>query len=179
MIFAVVTLLDEEAREKIHGILLNSGESKLAIPDKEFTHLSWIVAGKMDISRVENELMRIAKVSIPIKIQSGGLGIFPGENPAIVLNFARTESLTKFHKTIFEKCTGILGEIKPYSNTEYWMPHVTLMHSNEQSDAKMNLLFQQLYKSISIEICLDNLAILYDDEKNSGMLKRCQFMLEC
>jgi 2'-5' RNA ligase len=175
MIFAVASLIEQSVWQKILDSIPKSKVTLVNYDNSEFAHISWIVSQQMDVMKVEKTLKSISSSQSPLIIPSGGLGIFCGEKPVVTLQLVRNPALNRLHTKVWTNCHEDMEDSKPYYSPEFWMPHVTLMHEELASKDYSELLMNCIYSPIQMEIPLNNLAIIYQDDQNAGVLSCYDF----
>jgi 2'-5' RNA ligase len=175
MIFAVATLIDKVVWKKILDSIPKSRIALVYHDNLEFAHISWIVSQQMDVVKVERTLQSISSFQSPIMASSGGLGIFCNENPVITLQLVRNPSLNHLHTKVWTKCHRDMENSKPYYSPDFWMPHVTLLHDEFTQMEYSEFLSNCIFSPIQMDIPLTNLAIMYQDGQNTGVLSYSNF----
>lgn len=174
MFFAIATLVDDLSWERILG--MNPAVRDLIVSHhapQEFVHFSWVVSEEIDKEKTIKSLIDASKSIHPFKVQSGGIGTFPGKIPAVTYIIARNRALDMAHSLIWEKCSGHMGEIKKNYSPDRWIPHITLLHYGLDSRDYCEFLEKSIENEISFSIDVNNLAIIFKDETSAGMLYKC------
>lgn len=175
MIFAVASLIEQSVWQKILDSIPKSRIALVNHDNSEYAHISWIISQQMDVLKVEKTLKTISSTQSPMLISSGGLGIFSGEKPVVTLQLVRNSSLNILHNKVWTKCHKDMENSKPYYSPDFWMPHVTLLHDEFTTLDYSEFLMSCIYSPIQLDIPLTNLAIMYQDGQNAGVLSRYNF----
>lgn len=171
MNYAIVSLIDQTAWQAILGLIPESREAILNRKAKtDFTHFSWLVSKNLEVTKVKRSLQAIAKQQSHFTISSGGVGVFPGENPVISFLLARNSVIDHLQTRIWKKCQKNMTEINPYYFPDVWMPHVTLFHHGMTSQDYETFFRTSVYSPINFELRVDNLAIIFQNGDSAGIV---------
>jgi len=171
MFYAVATLIDQTTWGRI--LDKNPAVRELIVSrqiKQEFVHFSWLISEDMDEKKTIKLLDDVAKSTVEFDIQSGGLGIFTGNVPAITYILARNESVTRTHLQLWEKCVGLMGSINMKYSPERWIPHITILHYGLETREYCEFLEKSMDIDVSFTIEVNNLAIIFKDENSAGLL---------
>lgn len=178
MIYAVVSLIDKETWRGILNLMPESRQTIARQNETEIIHLSWVVCQQIKEKKLVKDLQNISEHQSVLKISSGGMGIFCGEKPKITLNLARNKKIARLHSKIWNKCQPHMTGIKQYYSPDLWMPHITLIQDGFSKQDYAEFLNKSIYTPFEIEIPITNLAVLFQDDKNAGMLTHFDFKKE-
>ena len=157
-----VTDLWDELEEK-HGLT--------GIKVTPYPHFSWQIAEDYDLEKLQKIVQETTSESAPLKVHTGGIGIFTGPNPVIFISVVKSQALMKLHARIWERAGKAGRNISSLYSPNTWMPHISLAYEDvNQSNiaAVMNELF---FRSFSWEMSIDNIAFIYEPTGTIGELK--------
>jgi hypothetical protein len=176
--YAIASVLNNEENIKVHDIWdgLQSHCQLNAVKVSPIPHFSWFTYINVNSqSDLEHELCDWATIHAPIKLQVNGLGIFPGEKPVLYLPIVRTLKLSAYHFDLIQKISPYIEGTATFYGSDSWIPHVTLaIHdlNNENIDCAVK---QCLKHSLSFDLYVDHIAILYLDELTFGLKRKFDF----
>jgi hypothetical protein len=177
-LYAIASVMNNEENIKIHDIWDNlQSECHLnAVKISPIPHFSWYTYVNVhDQNELEHELCKWATMHAPIKLQVNGLGIFPGEKPVLYLPIVRNYILSMYHIDLIQKISPYVEGPASFYTSESWMPHVTLA-IHDLNDENLNCAINQcLTHSLSFELYIDHVAILYLDEASFGLKRKFNF----
>ncbi len=174
MFFSIATVLDEVDRRRILSINPSVRDMILAYHSpQDIFHFSWLVCEEINKEEIHTCLEKIARQKHGFTIQSGGIGIFPGNIPAITYVLSRSPEITEMHSMLWEKCGKHIDQINKKYAPDRWIPHVTLLHQGLESRKYCEFLDKSIGSDISFELKVNNLSVIYKDELSAGMLFSC------
>lgn len=95
-----------------------------------YPHFSWQIGEEYPTNLLEKAAQEISQTTPPLKITTGGLGIFTGEHPVIYISVVKTPALSAIHKQIWGRFTGVCNGVSPLYSPESWMPHISLAYED-------------------------------------------------
>ncbi len=169
MFYAIATLLNERTWQFIldslpEGHTLNNG-GKI---ETKFPHFSWLVGKGLDRSAVDKRLKRIAATWKGFPVFSGGFGIFPGEEPVVTINLARSKDLCELQQLIWTECGQYLSDVNMNYSPLKWIPHITLLHHGISSEEYCRFFENNMAKDICFDFKVENICVLYRDNDIVG-----------
>jgi 2'-5' RNA ligase len=170
MIYTIASQISDESwMEFIESLPNSSGIKEIALTTP-LPHISWLVCQEMEVPKMDLLIKNIAKVSSKIKIQSGGLGLFPGDRPAITINLVRNQDVNELHSAIWIRSEEYANKIKYFCSPEFWIPHITLVQ-DPYPLLKVNSLIEKLViESFKFTFQIENLGILFQENEESGVI---------
>ena len=170
----LVSLLDPEHYFQVEKIWneLESGCGLTGIKVTPYPHFSWLIAEDFDWALAETTLAKIAASAQPFTVHTTGLSLFTGPMPVAYIPLVRTTELSRFHLQLWEQFQAVGRDISPHYAPEYWMPHITLAHTDLMPHALDCLMSRLAHRPFDWEIEVDNLALLLGPQGQSGRLKR-------
>ncbi|MEO6061139.1 MAG: 2'-5' RNA ligase family protein [Thermoflexales bacterium] len=127
----VVSLLDPETTAQIHTIWAGMqaahgiGEAARRVP---WPHLSFHIAPRYDLIRLEAGLRPLARETRPFEVRTTGLGIFTGPTPVLYLAVTRSPALSALHARAWAACDAAAQDSSDLFAPNVWVPHITLAH---------------------------------------------------
>lgn len=173
MIYAIATILEEKTWQLIldqipyDRELITSRKVKGDIP-----HFSWIVSSGLEIDPVSAGLKILAESKKEFITQNGGMSVFPGEEPAITLSIVRNRKIGEFHQEILDTCEEFILGINSNYLADAWIPHITLLHHGIDKSEYCSFFENCINKEIHFDITVNNIAIIYRDGEQSGLLSK-------
>ncbi|MEW5830443.1 MAG: 2'-5' RNA ligase family protein [Chloroflexota bacterium] len=170
----LVSLLDPEHYFQVEEIWneLEGGCGLTGIKVTPYPHFSWLIAEEFDWDLAETTLAKIAANTRPLTARTTGLSLFTGPMPVAYIPLVRTAELSEFHHQLWEQFQSAGWGISPHYAPEYWMPHITLAHTDLMPHALDCLMSKLAHRTFNWEIKVDNLALLLGPQRHSGRLKR-------
>ncbi len=173
MFFAVVSLLGKETWQEILDQIPETRDLILSHnTDKEFVHFSWIVSQGINLKNVSNSIKKISESMDSFETINGGIGVFPGEKPVVTYVLVRNEMLNLLQSEIWQACEKQMDNVNLFYSPNAWVPHVTLLHQNITDDEYCSFFTRSIRNGIKFRLKIDNLAIIFKDKKESGILKK-------
>lgn len=174
MFFSIATVLDEADWQRILNINPSVRDMILHYHSpQDYFHFSWMVCEGMNQEEIFTSLKYIAGQKSSFTIQSGGIGIFPGNIPAITYVLSRSPEMTEMHSMLWNNCVKHVDRINTKYAPDCWIPHITLLHQGLESRKYCEFLEKSVDSEISFEIKVNNLSVIYKDEMSDGMLFSC------
>jgi hypothetical protein len=97
-------------------------------------HFSWHVAQQYDIDRSSKIIERLASQISPLRVRTGGIAVFTGENPIIQIPLVRTKEMTNLHDRIWDGIQPAAIKMVTDFNSEHWIPHISLAYPDVNRD---------------------------------------------
>lgn len=176
MIYTIASQISDESWMEFIESLPNSSEIMEVAINTLLPHISWLVCQEMDVERMDFLIKSIATASAKTNIQSGGLGLFPGERPAITLNLVRNHAVNELHHAIWIRSQEHANKIKFFCSPEYWIPHITLIQGLPPRQNICEIINQSTNEAFQFEFRIENLAILFQENEDSGVISCHKFV---
>jgi 2'-5' RNA ligase len=179
--YAIVSLLEDSAYQLVEGIWnkLEIDCGLAGIKVTPYPHFSWQLAENYDLSNLKVALQDIASVSTPMKVLCAGLGIFTGPEPVIYIQVVKDDHLLKYHRELWGKIMPLAISPSTHYAPNTWVPHITLAHSDVDSEKLACALKDLATQPLSWELKIDNLSLVYQTGEEVGQLeKRFDFLEE-
>jgi len=177
MFYAIATLIDHSTWGRIldkNPAVRNMIVSRQT--PQEFIHFSWLISEDLDKEKTIKLLDDVAKSTVEFDIQSGGIGIFTGNIPAITYVLARNETVTSTQLNLWNNCVGHMGSMNIKYSPERWIPHITILHYGLETRDYCEFLEKSIDTEVSFTIEVNNLAIIYKDENSAGLLYKVDLL---
>jgi 2'-5' RNA ligase len=170
MIYTIASQITEESWMNFIDSLSNSSGIKDIASTTSLPHISWLVCQEMDVQRMNLLIKGIAEVSPKTTIQSGGLGLFPGDKPAITINLVRNFAVNELHNAIWFRSQEHTNKIKDFCSPESWIPHITLVQNPSTLLKIRELIGKIIIESFKFTFQIENLGILFQENEESGVI---------
>ncbi|MGC9399346.1 MAG: 2'-5' RNA ligase family protein [Anaerolineae bacterium] len=174
---AVASLLDEEHAERVR-YLWNELEKRFGVEATFRTplpHFSYQVAEAYDLGALQEILSEAVRDQQPFSITTGGLGVFTGAHPTLYIPVIRTATLSAFHERLYTPLAQIATNLRPYYTPRYWMPHITLVPADVDSETLADILQYLSRHDFMWEISVDNVTLICDACGKQGVQQRFDF----
>jgi 2'-5' RNA ligase len=136
-------------------------------------HFSWNIAEDYPPEKLEPAMREVASQLPPLRVHTGGLGIFTGPSPVIFLPVVKTPSLTRAHQIIWDRFQSVATDLSPYYSPENWIPHISLAYQDVTS-ANIGVVIEYLASQVSTwEMTVDNITFIYEPTGAVGSLNFC------
>ncbi len=173
MFHALATMVDNKTWQ---GILDQIPEGRDLVlshkPDINLVHFSWIVSKEIDLEPLSKVVEKMAASWEEFETQNGGFGIFPGKDPVLTMVLARNKTMCEFHTELWEKSSPFITEVNLNYAPSAWIPHITLMHHDIRCEEYSSFLECCISKEIKLSFKVDNIALIYKDGNDAGVLRR-------
>lgn len=168
---AIATLLKHESdattTKMWHDLELSCKLSGMKFPRNP--HFSWMVAEKFEEQAVKDAFAVISKESAEFEISTNGLGLFTSEKPILYIPIVKTEKLLELHQTVWNLLLPLGENPSSFYQPSQWIPHVTLT-SDGLSASKLSCILEEIiHLSFVMTIPVNNLALIFSDEKSAGI----------
>lgn len=162
-VYAIISLLDETSDAIVQGLWqeLETACGLRAIKVFPIPHFTWEGAGFFDIEQVEAELEGIARGSVPLVVQAGGLGIFSGLSPVIYIPLVTTPALLRFHQDIWNAIRPLAQTPNLLYAPETWVPHISLALLDVTRENIACAVEQLAFRSLNLTVQVNNLTLVY------------------
>jgi 2'-5' RNA ligase len=170
----LVSLLDPDHYSQVENIWneLENDCGLFGIKITPFPHFSWLIAEGFDWELAETILEKITASARSFTVRTSGLSLFTGPQPVAYLPLVRTSELSQIHRQIWDQFQAVGAGISPHYAPDFWMPHITLAHTDLLPHALDCLINRLAFRRFDWEIKIDNLALLLGPQKQSGRLKQ-------
>jgi 2'-5' RNA ligase len=169
--FAIATLLDpnSDAQTREFWQLLQKDCGLAGINTTPLPHFSWQGADDYPVPEVERMLKGITRRMAPFKAQTAGLGLFTGPTPVLYLALVKTARLMEVHRSLWETI-GPLGDgVNSHYSPDAWMPHITIAYQDLGADNLACAVKNLIFKPVELNIQVDQFALLYQNEEDTGV----------
>jgi len=173
-IFAIVSELDGDAHATIQAIWheLEEACGLKAIKMFPLAHFTWQGAGFYDIEPLEEALDRLARVTSPLVIRAGGLGIFTGDSPVIYIPLVKDTALVRFHQEMWVQTQAYAHHNNPFYAPDMWVPHISLALMDVTRENIGCVIERLAFRSLELTLQVNNLALVYQFGDHIGQLYR-------
>lgn len=130
-----------------------------------FPHFSYQIAAAYDEDQLDDALRDFAARHAPFAVRTGGLGIFTGLDPVLVLTVVRSPELTRFQQELWQVVDGIGQGLGDYYHPDRWMPHITLAHFDLTPPRLGEIVAVLADRDFAWVIPVDNVALIWDTGK--------------
>lgn len=170
---AIVSILDEPHSALVENLwrVLETECGLTGVKTTPIPHFSWQLAQDYDFRSLALVLKGLADLAKPFFVRTTGLAFFTGINPVIHIPIVRDPVLAEFHRTIWYAMRGLSSSINSLYSPEYWMPHITLAHSDVDLLALKCAIERLASDPFNWEIRIDNIALVYHLDGTVGELK--------
>lgn len=170
---AIVSLLDKKHFRRIENLWRElefecglTGISLTPLP-----HFSWHIAAEYDFERLGDTLPELAQSSQPFTVRTTGLGLFTGDSPVVFIPLIKDETLTAFHRDVWERANPASVGASSFYAPDAWVPHISVAHGDINRD-KLGCAIERLaFKSFNWEIEIDHLALVYQYSGQVGEIQ--------
>lgn len=159
---AVVSLLDAE-HTKIVNQIIDDLEQTFGLRGVKITadpHITWLICAVEKLAELKRYLTQVAGNSSCIKVNTTGLGIFPGQNPVIFVPVIRADGFNQVHAQLFRDINAFSGQTVNFYNPDQWVPHISLALRDTTPELLPHIVTHLNQKTYNWEILLDNISIL-------------------
>jgi 2'-5' RNA ligase len=169
--FAIATLLDPNSDTQTRDFwqLLEKDCGLAGIKTAPLPHFSWQGAEDYPVAEVERILTEITRRTTPFMIQTAGLGLFTGPVPVLYLALVKTEKLMIVHRSLWEIIGPLATGLNRHYSPDLWMPHITIAFQDLNADNLACAVKNLIFKPVALEIHVDQLALLYQNEQDTGV----------
>lgn len=170
---AIVSLLEESAHRQVEAIwnVLELECGLAGIKVTPYPHFSWQVVEDYPLEPLKAFLKQLASGLHPIQVTCTGLGIFTGPEPVIYIPVVKTDKLLRFHHLIWKNTFHLAVGPSPYYAPETWIPHITLAHSDVDSEKLACALKALAAQPLNWDLIIDNLALVSQSGGEVGQLQ--------
>jgi 2'-5' RNA ligase len=175
--FAIATLLDPNADTQTREFwqLLEKDCGLAGINTTPLPHFSWQGADDYQVDEVEQVLRQTTGQLAPFKARTAGLGLFTGLVPVLYLALVKTETLMDVHRLLWEGIGPLATGLNRHYSPDLWMPHITIAYQDLNADNLACAVKNLIFKPIDLEIQVDQLALLYQLDKDTGVKSHFPF----
>lgn len=143
--------------------------------ESSFLHLSWQGAQRYQLDPVHDRLAEIALNAQVIPIKTAGIGIFTGSKPVLYLAVVKNPAVMRLHAALWEKLHPFSQDMNAYYAPQEWVPHVTLSYGTLLPADVSCAVAELIYEPLSVELRIDNLALIYMQDSLIGIDSRFDF----
>lgn len=160
--YGVVSLLDEATNEKIEAIWedFQRGLGVHGVSQTPIPHVSYHVASKYNLSRLEENLDLLVQQITSFSIRTNGLGVFTGEQPVLYIPVIRENEFASVQRRMYEIANKLTRDGNDYYIPGNWTPHITLAHKDFDLKMLASAIYLLCARDFVWEIKIDNLAII-------------------
>jgi 2'-5' RNA ligase len=173
-IFAIVSEMDAGATAAIqalwHELEVTCGMK--AIKMFPLVHFTWQEAGLYDIVPLVDALEHLARITPPLVVHTGGLGIFTGDAPVIFIPLVKEPNLVRLHQEMWAQTQAFAQHNKLYYSPEMWVPHISLALKDVTRENIGRAVEQLAFRSLEMTLQINNLALVFQFGDQIGQLFR-------
>ena len=175
--FAIATLLDPNSDLETRDFwqLLEKDCGLSGINTTPLPHFSWQGADDYQVGEVEQVLKDTARGLNPFVVRTAGLGLFTGPVPVLYLALVKTARLMEVHRTIWEAAGPLATGLNGHYSPDLWMPHITIAYLDLNADNLACAVKNLIFRPVELEIQVDQLALLYQIDEDTGVRSRFRF----
>ena len=168
----LVSLLSQPYYEKVEALWKELEEdcSLRGIRATPFPHFSWQIAGEYDFDRLEVIMKEVASNTVPLEIQTSGIGLFTGPRPVIYVSIVKSPALMDFQNTLWERTQEVSQETSPYYSPELWIPHISLAYEDVDQMNIAAVIGKLAFDSFVWKMTVDNLSLIFQPSGATGSL---------
>jgi 2'-5' RNA ligase len=169
--FAIATLLDPNSDTQTREFwqLLEKDCGLAGINTTPLPHFSWQGAEDYPVSDVERILRETTGEMAPFLIRTAGLGLFTGPVPVLYLALVKTENLMVLHRKLWENVGPLASGLNRHYSPDLWMPHITIAYQDLNGDNLACAVKNLIFTPIDLVIQVDQLALLYQNDEDTGV----------
>ena len=169
--YAIATLLDPNSDFKTRDFwqLLETDCGLAGIKTAPSPHFSWQGAENYQVGDVERILKETAGQLAPFMLQTAGLGLFTGPVPVLYLALVKTEGLLKVHRFLWELIGPLATGLNRHYSPDLWMPHITIAYQDLNAENLTCAVRNMLFRPVELDIQVDLLALLFQDNDDTGI----------
>ena len=159
---ASASLLDDEHSAKLVAIweALKSEFGLESVFISPTPHFSYQTARDFDLEMLERVVGDVAQNARPLKVQTAGLGVFPGERPTLYIPLVRTPELTKLQLALWSAGAMATAKPSPEYHPAKWVPHITLAQGDLTPELLPQVVAHLNRTKLTWQMDIDNLAIV-------------------
>jgi len=143
--------------------------------ESSFVHLSWQGAQKYQLDPVHDRLGKITMNAQAIPIKTAGIGIFTGSKPFLYLTVVKNPAVLRLHAILWDQLQLFSQEMNAYYAPQEWVPHITLSYGALLPADVSCAVAELMYEPLSVELRIDNLALIYTKDGSIGIDSRFDF----
>ena len=166
---SILTLLQPDAG-KIAWHQIERLRAAHGIVQKGVLHFSWHVAEHYSIESCREIMGSICTRLEPRTLTGTGLGLFTGETPVLYMPVIKVRWVDILHQELWKNLTPHSSGLVSHYSPENWIPHISIASKGAQPEQVTQLASEILMQKLEIEFRVDNLAIIYRDDKEHGTL---------
>jgi 2'-5' RNA ligase len=170
---AIVSILDDPHSTLVMNLWreLETACGLTGVKITPIPHFSWQLARDYDFPSLALILKGLAETAKPFTAHTTGLALFTGINPVVHIPIVRDPLLTQFHRTVWQAVSGLSSTLNPLYSPDFWMPHITLAHSDVDRKALECAVGQLAPDPLTWEIEINNIALVYQRDSTVGELQ--------
>lgn len=168
---AIASLLDPVTNEQTKDLwrVLEEKCGLAGIKTTPYPHFSWLSCEDLDWARVCKKLEKITSKVSGFRVNTAGIGIFPGANPILYIPVIKTPELLQIHQLIWKEVAQYLIKPQDYYLPDQWMPHITLAHGDLNQDNLACAIRDLALDSRVYEIFVDNISVIFHIDDKVGV----------
>ncbi len=169
--FAIATLLDPNSDTQTREFwqLLEKDCGLAGINTTPLPHFSWQGAEDYPVSEVDQILTEATQQMDPFVTHTAGLGLFTGPVPVLYLALVKTKKLMDMHRSLWEKVGPLAIGLNRHYSPDFWMPHITIAYQDLNADNLACAVKNLIFTPVQLEIHVDQFALLYQNEQDTGV----------
>jgi 2'-5' RNA ligase len=169
----LVSLLPDTYYKKVEDLWqeLEEKHGLKGIQVTPFPHFSWQIAEDYDLEKLKEIVEEITSETTPLKVHTGGIGIFTGAKPVIFISVVKSQALMKLHTKIWNKADQAGRGTSTLYRPDSWMPHISLAYEDVNESNIAAVMEGLFFRPFSWEMDIDNIAFIYEPNGSIGQLK--------
>jgi 2'-5' RNA ligase len=124
-----------------------------------FPHLTLLGFDGIEYPQLQKTLEDFSGSTLPLTLQTVGLGMFLKPMPVIYTPVIRNPELTELHRSLWETISGLGGQMYGLYAPERWLPHMTLAQFDLTRDNHMQALQVLMDLDLQLEFEVRNLTL--------------------
>ncbi len=139
-------------------------------------HFTWFASSEMNMGRCVPLLAEFAQRHPPFRVQTAGLGLFPGETPVLFLPLVKSVELAELHRSLWEQVHPLCQGMREISLPEFWVPHITLALKDLTRENLTCAIDAIAFDTLQLFITVDNLLLVeHGTDEIGDTLERFSF----
>ena len=133
-------------------------------------HFSWQIAREYQLEELEGIIRRLAGSIAPFTVRTTGIGLFSGPRPVIYISVVKDKTLLNLHEQIWGTTQPAGQGVSLHYSPQSWMPHISLAYEDLDADNLPRAVNKLAFRSFNWEMTIDNIALVYEPEGQTGGL---------
>jgi 2'-5' RNA ligase len=123
-------------------------------------HFTWFSIAEVNTERCLPLMEAFAQQHVPFRIQTAGLGVFPGETPVLFLPLVKSIELADLHRSLWEQIHPLSQGMREISLPEFWVPHITLAIKDLSRENLSCAIDAVAFDTLQLFIKVDNILLV-------------------